>query len=233
MNTIGIHQPYFFPYIGYFQLINAVDVWVCLDHVSFMKRSYMTRNTLTRQGIEINIPVLGGSQNKTCKEVYADCTDRWFDKFSRTLDLQYKNEINYCEVMDEVLAPWYEQIRDFRDYRIKTDKGGISISEFNFTAIYHVCQYLDIETKFYGSSNTTEQKREKGLQDIVKHYNGTHYINAIGGQSLYSKEDFASQNIDLKFIKNTSELPNTSILDILFRYNKDVIIKELYNYTLI
>ena len=43
---IGIMQPYFFPYIGYFQLINEVDVYVNLDHVSFMKRSYMTRNTL-------------------------------------------------------------------------------------------------------------------------------------------------------------------------------------------
>ena len=43
---IGVMQPYFFPYLGYFQLINEVDVYVNLDHVSFMKRSYMTRNIL-------------------------------------------------------------------------------------------------------------------------------------------------------------------------------------------
>lgn len=59
------------------------------------------------------------------------------------------------------------------------------------------------------------------------------YINAIGGQKLYSKEDFASQGIDLKFIKNKSELPNTSILDILFRFDKEVIKQELNNYELI
>ena len=43
---VGIMQPYFFPYIGYFQLIDAVDIYVNLDHVSFMKRSYMTRNSI-------------------------------------------------------------------------------------------------------------------------------------------------------------------------------------------
>ena len=51
---IGVMQPYFFPYLGYFQLINEVDVYVNLDHVSFMKRSYMTRNTL-KNNVAINI----------------------------------------------------------------------------------------------------------------------------------------------------------------------------------
>ena len=65
---IGIMQPYFFPYIGYFQLINDVDIYVNLDHVSFMKRSYMVRNTL-KNNTQINIPVSNGSQNKICTEV--------------------------------------------------------------------------------------------------------------------------------------------------------------------
>lgn len=75
MKTIGIHQPYFFPYLGYFQLINASNMFVNLDHVQYIKRSYITRNTL-KDGIEINISVLGASQNKSCREVYANCTDK-------------------------------------------------------------------------------------------------------------------------------------------------------------
>ena len=65
---IGIMQPYFFPYIGYFQLMQEVDLYVNLEHVSFMKRSYMTRNTI-KNNTPINIPVSNGSQNKTCIEV--------------------------------------------------------------------------------------------------------------------------------------------------------------------
>lgn len=224
MTTIGIHQPYFFPYLGYFQLINAVDVWVCLEHVSFMKRSYMTRNTL-KDGININIPVIGGSQNKRCTEVYVEKNRIWFEKFARTLDLNYKNEKNFIQVTNEVLAPWYNDVI--------THPRELTISEFNFTAIYRISEYLGIETRFYSSNGITEAKREKGLQDIVKSFHGDTYINAIGGQALYNKENFSEAGIDLKFLKKTSELPNTSILDILFKYDKEVIKQELNKFELI
>ena len=233
MIKIGIMQPYFFPYIGYFQLINAVGIYVNLDHVSFMKRSYMTRNTL-KDGININIPVSGGSQNKTCREVNVLADDKWFDNFIKTLDQLYKNEPNYCIVMDEVLAPWYAEVKRLIKYT-----GECSISLFNFISIAYICNYLDMNIEFIESSEgITNQKREKGLQEIVNWYmqgkqGGVQYINAIGGQSLYTKEDFASQWIDLKFIKNKSKLSNTSILDLLFRYDKEVIKRELNNYELI
>ena len=61
-------QPYFFPYIGYFQLIHCVNTYVNLDHVSFMKRSYMTRNIL-KNNTPINVNVWGASQNKKCNEI--------------------------------------------------------------------------------------------------------------------------------------------------------------------
>ena len=77
---IGIMQPYFFPYIGYFQLIQAVDSYVNLDHVSFMKRSYMTRNQL-KNNIPINISVLRASQNEICKNTIITSPTKWYDKF--------------------------------------------------------------------------------------------------------------------------------------------------------
>ena len=65
---VGIMQPYFFPYLGYFQLIKEVDVYVNLDHVSFMKRSYMTRNNL-KDNTPINLVLNNASQNRKCNEV--------------------------------------------------------------------------------------------------------------------------------------------------------------------
>jgi hypothetical protein len=82
----------------------------------------------------------------------------------------------------------------------------------------------------------TDRKKNKGIQDIVKYFEGKTYINAIGGQKLYSKEDFESQEIDLIFIKMGEvkfDNPYTSILDLLFRYDKEFIKNELSNYTLI
>ena len=86
-------QPYFFPYIGYFQLIDAVDIYVNLDHVSFMKSSYMTRNTL-KNNTPFNIPCIGGSQNKKCTEVMVQADKQWFGKFYKTLEHLYGKEKN-------------------------------------------------------------------------------------------------------------------------------------------
>lgn len=224
---IGIMQPYFFPYMGYFQLINAVDLYVNLDHVSFMKRSYMVRNTL-KNNTPINIPVSQGSQNKSCTEVKVLVDDKWFNKFKRTLEVLYKKEPYYNQVINEIIIPWEENILTLP--RIA------SISEFNFASIYQICKYFNIEKRFYSSGGITDKKKNEGLQEITKYFKGDIYINAIGGQKLYNKEDFASQGIELKFIQMGNidvDMPYMSMLDLLFRYDKNHLKNELNNYTLI
>lgn len=224
---IGIMQPYFFPYIGYFQLIHAVDTYVVLDHVSFMKRSYMTRNQL-KNNTPINFPVSNASQNVPCRETITLVDEKWFSKFEKTLETLYKKSPYYNQVMEEVYIP-------FKDNVLILDRF-TNVSEFNFVAIYQVCEYLDCIRHFYSSARITDRKKNEGLQDIAKHYRADTYINAIGGQELYTKEDFASQGIDLKFIKMGElelENPYASILDLLFNYDKDHLKEQLTKYTLI
>jgi len=229
---IGIMQPYFFPYIGYFQLIQAVDSYVNLDHVAFMKRSYMTRNSL-KNNIPISIPVLRGSQNKSCEEVITLSDRKWFDKFYKTLELNYKKEPHFNEVMDKVIEPWkkYILIED------EMFNNPVSISFFNFTAILRVCEYLDIKARFLPtSSGITNRKLNEGLQDIINHFGDNNYVNAIGGRDLYSKEDFESVGIKLNFIKMGNldvNNPYVSILDLLFRYDKEHLKEQLNKFELI
>lgn len=220
-------QPYFFPYIGYFQLINEVDVYVNLEHVNFMKRSYMVRNLL-KNNTQINIPVLNGSQNKLCNEVYTMSDELWFNKFEKIINYLYKKEINYLSVLNEVIIPWKNTILN--------SNRQITISEFNLSSIKNICNYLNISKEFYSSQSITDRKKNEGLQDIVKHFNGNVYVNAIGGQKLYTKEDFKKNGIDLYFIKmgeTEFDYPYNSILDLMFRYPKNKIINEINNYTLI
>jgi len=224
---IGIMQPYFFPYIGYFQLIDSVDVYVNLEHVNFMKRSYMVRNTL-KNNTQINIPVSNGSQNKICTQVFVLSNDSWFNKFEKTIECLYKKEQNYSSIFEQILLPWKNQVLSYEN--------NLDISKFNIFSIKIICEYLNLSTKFETSLGLTGKKKSEGLKDIVKHFEASDYVNAIGGQNLYSKEDFLEQNIKLHFIKmgNLSlENPYNSILDILFRYPKEEIKNELKNYTLI
>lgn len=216
-------QPYFFPYIGYFQLIHAVDTYMNLDHVSFMKRSYMTRNIL-KNNTSINVNVYNGSQNKSCNEVMVNFENKYIDKFNKTLQTLYTKSPYYSEIIDNIIAP------EFVDREI-------SISQFNIRIIKKICSYLDIKTNILNTSEgMTKFKKGEGLMDITNKLNGDEYVNAIGGQSLYTKENFKQNNINLYFIKiGDVEFDNkyTSILDLLFMYPKEHIQQQLLKYTLI
>lgn len=220
---IGIMQPYFFPYIGYFQLIDAVDTYVNLDHVSFMKRSYMVRNTL-KNDIKVTIPVLNGSQNKSCTEVMVGFDDKWFTKLLKTIEYNYGKSKNYSEILNRFILP-------LEGYN------GISISEFNLNIVKEVCDYLDIKTEIIDSSiGLTELKKGDGLIDISKKLKHSVYVNAIGGQKLYQKEYFKSNDIQLNFIEmGDVQFKNkyASILDLLFEYDRDYIKNELKKYRLL
>ena len=225
---IAIMQPYFFPYIGYFQLIDSVDIYVNLDHVSFMKSSYMTRNKL-KNGININIPIKKASQNKKCIESFVLPDPRIVNKFKKTIENLYGKE------------PEFEQIYKYLFGDESVWKNNLTISQFNLHFIKLVCNYLEINTKIIESSEgITTKEKEKGLQEIVNALKGETqfptYVNAIGGIKIYTKKNFEINGIDLKFIKMDSldfEDEYTSILDLLFRYKKEFIIEQLKKYTLI
>ena len=224
---IAVMQPYFFPYIGYFQLINYADAFVNLDHVSFMKSSYMTRNKL-RNDTPINIGVLNGSQNRSCIEVYIDKNDYLLRKFRRKLEINYGNSLFYKTVLEEVILPWMEFIES---------EDGISISRANVFSIKLIMKYLNINTEFIDSSlGLTHNKSAQGQIDIVKHFEGDVYVNPVGGKVLYSKEFFEKSGLELRFLEmnqNAIENANLSILHHLFVCEKEHIAMTLNNFKLI
>lgn len=216
-------QPYFFPHIAYFQLISAVDIYVNLDHVSFMKRSYMVRNRV-KNNVPINISVRSSSQNKACTDVMIDTSNKYIDKFIRTMSFLYCKQVNYELIMKEIIEP---------NFKV-TDK---TISQFNLDIIKSICKFLDIKTKIIDSSqNITDKKKADGLIDIANKNRASVYINSIGGITLYDKKYFKEFGIDLLFLKSKDLefKDNTiSILDLLFMYNRDDIINQINNYELI
>jgi hypothetical protein len=220
---VGIMQPYFLPYLGYFKLIDSVDVYVNLDQFSFMKRSYMVRNVL-KNDTKININVYDSSQNRKCSDTLVNFENDYIPKFKKTIHHLYSKTKNYELVLEEIINTNF----------IGEEQ---TISQFNFNLIKSICDYLDIKTKLvHTSENLTPQKKENGLVDIVNYYSGNTYINAIGGIKLYTKDFFKKKSIDLYFIKSGDlnfENPNRSILDLIFLYDKNKIKDELKNYTLI
>jgi hypothetical protein len=216
---VGVMQPYFFPYLGYFQLINAVDVYVNLDHVAFMKRSYMTRNML-KNNTPISIPVKNASQNTPCSQTFVDISENYLSKFYKTLEHLYSKSPYYEIILNDIVTPEIQESTK-------------SISELNISLISRICEYLKIETKIIPSSltfNVGELKREHMIKDIVMQLNADEYINAIGGKDLYDAAFFTKDNIKLKFLKMDtapSDDSHLSILHKLFVYSPEQINTQL------
>jgi hypothetical protein len=231
--TIAIMQPYIFPYIGYFQLINAVDKFVIYDDVNFINKGWINRNQIlvSGKGHLFTIPLKEASQNKLILEVELALNDPWKKKFLKTIQQSYQKAPNYQKVFLLI-----EEIVNFESE---------TIAELTLYALQKVCVYMHIETEIVPSSgiyNNTDLKGQDRILDICKQENASHYINPIGGMELYEKNKFEKEHIRLDFIKSTASpylqfknafVPWLSIIDILMFNDDENIAKLLKEFELI
>lgn len=230
---VGIMQPYFCPYIGYFQLMNAVDKYVVYDDVNFIKGGWINRNRILLNGEPhfINIPMLGASPNKLINEVGINNQEVLVGKNLKLLEAAYKKAPYFNDVY-----PLLKEIFEF-----KTD----TIEKFIFNSFKVINNYLDIKTELIMSS-TLDKDNSLRAQDkvlaICKLLNATDYYNAVGGQELYSFEDFKEKDINLHFVKtqeiiykqfNNEFQSNLSIIDVMMFNSKEEIKQLLNKYELI
>ena len=182
---IAIMQPYVFPYVGYFQLINAVDIFVFYDDVNFIKQGWINRNNILVNGqpFLFTIPLKKPSSFVKINEVMINekMRGQWQKKFLLTLQQNYKK------------APFFEEGFSIVENIFASSIDEISISKLAIKSVLEVCNYLDIDTKIISSSTIYENKDLSGKErviDICKKENSLHYINPIGGQELYEQSYF-------------------------------------------
>jgi hypothetical protein len=208
-------QPYFFPYIGYFQLIAAVDKFVIYDDVNYINRGWINRNNILINGKAglISVPLIGASQNKRIKDIAPLLETRWRNILFKTIEHNYKR------------APHFNLVFPMIQHLINLEAA--TISELNYRGIKAVCEYLNIGTMLISGSDVYSNSDLKGqfrILDICKIENAEHYINPIGGMQLYDSELFNENGIKLNFIQSTRIsypqfnnvfIPNLSIIDLL------------------
>ena len=190
---VSIMQPYFFPYIGYFQLIANSDVFVIYDDVNFIKKGWINRNSILVNNTSylFSMPLQNVSQNKLINEIFISDLDKWKMDLLKTISSSYKK------------APFYQDVYPLIEKIISFDELNLAIYIQN--SIQNLCAYLNINTKLIMSSEIVKNNGLKGenkIIDICLQLGATQYVNAIGGFELYTKENFRVKNIDLKFIKS-------------------------------
>lgn len=231
---IGIMQPYFFPYIGYWQLINAVDKFVIYDDVNFIKNGWINRNYILLNGEKhlITLPLQGASSFQPINKTHIISNDKIKDKLLKTIYNAYSK------------ADYFKSVFPIIEKTINHESQ--NISDAIIYSITNIVSYLQIQTEILVSSNIQKDMSLKGenkVIDIVKRLGGDSYINAIGGQNLYQKDTFLTEGISLSFIHTNEDInypqfknkfvPNLSIIDILMFNSVDAIKEMLDDYELL
>lgn len=230
-------QPYLFAYLGYYQLVNAADTFVFFDDVNFINKGWINRNQTLQQGkaAMFTLPLIKASQNKKINEIDLADFPNWRKDFLKSIEFNYKKAPCYAEAYD-----WLQVFLLSKNY--------INISEITCESIISIADLLDMKTQFKFSGILDYQTKEdmpgdEKILSICKLLKATNYINPINGQSLYNREHFNQQNVQLNFIKmdeisyaqfgKNDFVPYLSIIDVLMFNGIEETKKLLNNYTLI
>jgi hypothetical protein len=230
--TLGIMQPYLLPYLGYWQLLAAVDRFVVYDNIQYAKKGWINRNRFLRNGADafFTLPLKKGSDflDVVERSIAAD-----FDPASLLQPLAgaYRKAPFFTEVF-----PLIEQILTAETRNL-------------FAYLHHslvtMARFLDIGTPIVVSSAVAIDHGLKGEHKVLalcRALGATRYVNAIGGRELYSVPAFAAAGIELKFIQprlvaypqfGQPFVPALSIVDVLMFNSRDAVRSMLGEYDLV
>lgn len=227
---LGIMQPYFFPYIGYWQLIKAVDKYVVYDDVSYIKGGWINRNNFLINGQKklFTIQLNGVSSYKNINEI--EIKDD-FSSFRKMLQINYGR------------APFFKDCFQLIENILFYENRNLGM--FLFNSIKLVSEYLDFDTDILLSAEIEKDNNLKGKEKVLqicKLLDADEYYNAIGGQELYDKSDFFNNGVKLSFVETNitpyKQFKNEfvgglSIIDVLMFCSKEVASRMLSNFELI
>jgi len=213
---LAIMQPYFFPYIGYFQLINAVDKFVIYDNIQYTKKGWINRNRVLQNGTDsyITLPLKKASD-------YLNINERFLSNTWPKEQKKLFNKIANCYKKAPYFNDVYPVIEKIILYR------NDNLFDYLFNTVKALMNYMGITTELVVSSTLeidNSLTSEKKVLAICKAMKAAEYINPIGGTELYKQEGFINAQVNLKFLKsdtirysqfNNEFIPWLSIIDIL------------------
>jgi hypothetical protein len=213
---LAIMQPYVFPYLGYFQLLHAVDQLLIADDVCYIKGGWINRNRLLINGeaAYFTIPVERPSSSTLIADVRVDHSGRgWRRPLLKTIENYYRRApffSTFFPVVEDVLSADVDRI------------GALATR-----SLERVAAYLDVHTRLLPASVRAGNRHLAGQERVIDTcvlLNASEYVNAVGGQELYDHAAFAARGVQLRFVHPRLEsyeqfgggfVPGLSIIDVL------------------
>lgn len=218
---LAIMQPYFFPYLGYWQLFSYADAFVVFDVVPFRKRSWMSRNRILHPDPQkefsyINLPV-SVDKSKLIRDALVDIDEGW-----------YKSLLGSFGVYQRMHAPYYAEVSSLVEFASKVKEK--AFAKYIRSTIESVLKLTRIDCTLHLASeldmdfSDIEAPGDWALR-ICNAMNADLYVNPPGGAAIFDEQQYRAHGIKLEFLKSNlspyaqgqraSFTPGLSILDVL------------------
>jgi hypothetical protein len=225
----AIMQPYFFPYLAYYQLVCESDLFIFLDDANFIKQGFINRNSILTHGekTRFTLPV---NKQSSFRKISDHSYQGDFKDFLKRIAYSYKNHRYFNQIY-----PLIEKV---------LNDSGKKVAEINANSVIYVLRYLGIEKQYQFSSKIEMPEMAAGQTRVINICMKTgikRYRNSIGGLTLYDKEEFLRNGIELSFLKSLPKQyfqkskefqPNLSIIDALMNCDPAEIRELLNSYNL-
>lgn len=223
-------QPYFFPYLGYFQLIRAVDAFVVFDDVNYIRRGWISRNAILGGGApqRLTLDTVGASQNRPIAEVGVGANR---EKLLRTIRQNYARAPQFAAAYAVVEAAL--GVRE------------TVLARFLAEGLRLVCEHLGLYPRWHFSSAVPKDPALRGQDKVLslcESLGAKQYINLPGGEALYDRDAFARRGVALSFIRprqvtypqfGAPFVPNLSIIDVMMFNDREQCARLLQEYNLV
>jgi hypothetical protein len=229
---LAIMQPYFFPYIGYWQLLHAVDRFVIYDDVNYIKGGWVNRNRIliNDKPAYMTVPLHQASPFKRICDTNLQASPVWRDKMMKMIEMTYRR------------APFFQDIFPVVEKLIRFESDNLSDYLVNqlqtLAALFGITAQFVLTSRCYENNNLAGQNR---VLDICKKEGAATYINPRGGTDLYDRAVFEERGVELKFIMpfsiayeqfGATHVPWLSIIDIMMFNSKNQLSVLLNRYEL-
>jgi len=231
---LAIMQPYFMPYIGYFQLINSVDQFIIYDNIQYTKKGWINRNRILVNGKDQLITLSIKKDSDYLNVVERELSESWDKDKNKMINII---KSSYSK------SPHFQEVSELLSKCLNNPEK--NLFKFIYDSIVLINDYLDIKTPIVISSSINADhtlKSQDKVLSLCKAQNASVYINSIGGVELYDKTTFKQNGIELNFIKsypikykqfNNEFVSWLSIIDVMMFNSKEQIQEYLNKYTLV
>ena len=250
---LGMNQPYFFPYLGFYQLVSAVDRFIIYDNLNYIQYGWINRNRFLVVGGDptyFNALTEDSSPNRKIRDIKLSAKSNWRRKLLNTFSLNYRK------------SPFFDETYALIEPVIRSDTNSLSVMAAQ--SIVEVSKHLQIKTEIVANPVYDELESLLEQDDLARAFpaiklrrperkvyrviavcrmmKANRFVNAIGGQALYDKDEFKANGIELQFVRSQDQPypqttdtyhPGLSIIDVLMNCGRAGTIERLQSYELI